>query len=312
VRQQLNERGVALALVLWLLVIRGTVAAAVVGSTRRESQVLINARARAVAGYAAESGIVAAMAQLQRRIGAAGPDQQAAAWAGVAHDIAGLEEVSLGSARFTVVLENLSGRLDLNQAQPEALAGLFSQFTSGLTARAVLDALLDWRDGDDLVRPQGAERDAYVRSGSPYVPRNAPLSLIEEFRRLPGVSEPFARALDPYITVSGDLRIDVNGASEPVLASIPGIGPTGARAIVSRRRSAGPFTSIADVQSFLGRRYGGAAAAAPVPGLMVSPSRVLLLSRGWSEGHPLTHEIQAAYAVVGQQLRLQSWREQDL
>jgi general secretion pathway protein K len=312
VRRRLNERGIALALVLWLVVILGAVAAAVVGSTRRESQVLINARARAVARYSAESGVVVALAQVERRIGSAGPDQQAAVWAGIAHDIAGLGEMSLGSGRFSVVLENLSGRLDLNQAPPEALAGLFSQFTSGLTARAVLDALLDWRDGDDLVRPQGAERDAYLRSGSPYVPRNAPLSLIDEFYRLPGVSEAFARAVDPYITVLGDLRVDVNGASEPVLASIPGIGPTGARAIISRRRSAGPFSSLADVQSFLGRSHGGAAAAAPVPGLMVSPSRVLLLSRGWSEGHPLTHEIQAAYAVVGQQLRLQSWRERDL
>lgn len=312
-RRRLDEQGVALALVLWLLVILGTVAAVVAGSTRRESQVLINARARLQARCAAESGIIAAVTRVQRRIGvASGPAQQAAAWAEVDHDIANLVKVRLGDVRFSVALENLSGRLDLNQAQPEALVGLFSQFTSGLNARAVLDALLDWRDADDLVRPQGAERDAYLRSGSPYVPRNALLSLIDEFHRLPGVSESLARALDPYITIAGDLRIDVNGASEPVLAAIPGIGVTGARAIVARRRSAGPFTSIADVQSFLGRRHGGSAAAAPVPGLMVSPSRVLLVSRGWSEGHPLTHEIEAAYAVVGQQLRLQSWRERDL
>jgi len=38
----------------------------------------------------------------------------------------------------------------------------------------------------------------------------------------------------------------------------------------------------------------------------------LLVSRGWMPGHPLTHEIEAGYALVGQRLRLQSWRERDL
>lgn len=300
-------------LVLWLVVALGAVAVAVVGSTRRESGVLLNARARTVARYAAESGIVAAVALLHRRMTAAyGPAQQVLALSGVDRELTELQEVSLGNGRFTVALTNLSGRLDLNQAQSEALVGLFSQFTSSKNARAIGDALQDWRDADDLVRPEGAEQDFYRRAGSPYVPRNAPLNRPDEFRWVHGVTDSLARAVAPYITVNGDLRIDVNAAPERVLAATPGIGPTGARAIEGRRRGGGLFTSVAEVQSFLGRRYGGPSDAVPVPGLAVSPSRLLLVSRGWMPGHPLTHEVQAAYAVVGQQLRLQSWRERDL
>lgn len=42
------------------------------------------------------------------------------------------------------------------------------------------------------------------------------------------------------------------------------------------------------------------------------PSRILVASRGWLEGHPLTHEIQAVYAVVGGALTLVRWRERTL
>jgi hypothetical protein len=46
--------------------------------------------------------------------------------------------------------------------------------------------------------------------------------------------------------------------------------------------------------------------------VVTTPTRLLLISRGWQEGHPLTHEIQAAYAVLGQRLVLQFWWERDL
>lgn len=307
-----GERGVALALVLWLLVILGAVAAAVVGSTRSASNVLVNARARTIARYAAESGVVAGVAVLQQRmVGAYTPGQQVLALREVDREFAQLRDVPLGRARFAVVLTNLSGRLDLNQAEPATLVGLFSQFTSPAAAGAVVDALQDWRDADDLVRPNGAESEAYQHAGSPYVPRNAPLNRLDEFRRVRGVTDSLAMAVAPYVTVDGDLLIDINAAPEAVLAAVPGIGPAGARTLVARRTGSGLFTTLAEVQSLLGRG-GGRSAALPIPGLTVAPSRLLLVSRGWVPGHPLTHEIQAGYAVVGQRLRLQSWRERDL
>lgn len=39
------------------------------------------------------------------------------------------------------------------------------------------------------------------------------------------------------------------------------------------------------------------------------PSRILVVSRGWLDGHPLSHEIQAVYALVGRELTLVRWRE---
>jgi hypothetical protein len=42
------------------------------------------------------------------------------------------------------------------------------------------------------------------------------------------------------------------------------------------------------------------------------PSRVIVISRGWLRGHSLTHEIQAVYAIEGNQLTLVRWTERDL
>src|SRR5207244_912378 len=54
-----TRRGVALALVLWLVVLLGVLASGVIVATRDATGAAANLRARAVGRYAAESGIVA-------------------------------------------------------------------------------------------------------------------------------------------------------------------------------------------------------------------------------------------------------------
>jgi len=56
----LRERGVALMLVLWLIVVLGAIAVGVGALAREESNVVGNVRTRAAARYAAESGGVLA------------------------------------------------------------------------------------------------------------------------------------------------------------------------------------------------------------------------------------------------------------
>jgi general secretion pathway protein K len=303
-----GRRGVALVLVLWLIVVLGAITAAVVASSRSGSQVLVNARTRIVARYASESGIVAARPLLQQLAFAYSPSQQVLAITALNGAMQDLQEVDLGAARFGVTLTDLNARLDLNQSDPEAVVGLISEFTSRSAAQSIGDALLDWRDGDDLVRSQGAEKEAYQRAGSAYVPRNAPLTRLDELLRIRGVTDSLAQMLDPYITVNSDFRLDVNAAPEPVLAAFPGIGIGGARELIARRQS-GPFTSVSEVLTLLRAGSGGADGQLPV--LAVAPSRLLVTSRGWMPGHPLTHEIEAVYAVGQRQLTLVSWRERD-
>ena len=48
------------------------------------------------------------------------------------------------------------------------------------------------------------------------------------------------------------VRIDLNSSNEKDLSSLPGIGPTRARAIVSRRRAHGPFGAVEDLRAIAG------------------------------------------------------------
>lgn len=52
--------------------------------------------------------------------------------------------------------------------------------------------------------------------------------------------------------------------------------------------------------------------AAAAGSVINEPSRILVISRGWLRGQPLTHEIQAVYAIEGNSVTLVRWQERDL
>ena len=283
----LRRRGVALMLVLWLMVVLGVIATAVATASHGETTLVSNLRARVTARYAAESGVALATGRLERLLAeAARPDLD--------RDFTALREVPFGDARFGVVVVDLNARLDLNRSDPQTLLAFFSQFTDRGRAERVVAALEDWKDADDRPRPRGAEAREYAAARSPFVPRNAPLDRLDDFAHLLGAGDSLAFAVAPFVTVDGDGLVNVNSAPEPVLAALPGIGVAEARALVARRAGGETLTTTT------------------IPHGVVAPTRLLIVSRGWLGGHPLTHEIQAVYGVAGSRLYLLAWRERDL
>jgi len=304
------RRGIALMLVLWLVVLLGVIAVAIVPATRGESTLALNLRARAVARYAAESGLESAKASLDRLLATGqGSRERALALRDLSTTFRELREVELGEARFSVAIEDLNARLDLNRSDDASVLALFSQFLEGAEASRVTDALLDWRDADDLVRGHGAEAVDYRRAGLPLLPSNRPLRDVMELRHVMGVTDSLADAVAPYVTVDGDGRVNINSAPESVLAALPGLGRAGAHNLVSRRRAGDVFTSAVAVYHLF--QVSGDTPF-PLGRLATEPTRLLVSSRGWFQGHALTHEIQAVYEVTGRRIILRGWRERDL
>lgn len=303
-----TRRGVALMLALWLIVVLGAIAAGVAAATRSEADRTLAVRARSVARYAAESGVEAARSEIARLL-TGSPEERVASLRRLDEALAPLHESDVGDGRFDVTAVDLGGRVDLNQARDETLRGLLTEFTSDDASRALVAALRDWRDPDDVALAGGAEAGDYRRAGSPFVPTNGALRMVDELTRIRGFDDSLARAVAPYVTVDGAARINVNAAPETVLAAVHGVGPTRARALLDRRESEGVFTSLSEVLEVLG---GGAAGASALLELDVVPTRILVISRGWQPGRPLTHEIQAVFELSGANLRLAGWRERDL
>ena len=246
-----ERRGVTLMLVLWMIVVLGGVAAAVTGGTRTTSEMTANARARAIARYAAESGIVAAVASLEEQMDRAGEDMLArrAVLNDAERAMKDVSTFSMGDADTRVVMVDVSARIDINAAPEPLLAALFAR--GGRATEAASAARAIRRHIDSL--PGQAQ---LLRS-------------LDEAAALRGVGSAVIGAAAEWLTVDGDGQINRTTASPVVRGLARG-------------------------------------------SLIDEPSRILLIARGWQHGHPLTHEIQAVYAVQGNQLAFVRWRERDL
>jgi len=288
-----SERGVALMLVLWLILVLAAVAAAAVAAVRRQSDVVVNLRTTAQARAAAESGVVVAVHELRTSFAATATFADLpGAYSAVADALDRLGVQRLGDARFQVAVVDLNSRIDLNNADEATLVAFLGSLVGEDGARGLAEALLDWRDPDGTPRPMGAEAAAYAAGGSGFVPPNGPLRRLEELLRIRGFTDSIADAIAPYVTVWGDGRLNVNTAPERVLAAFPGIGPGSASSLAERRgaRGLGSVTALRDELS-----QGGGA----VPPLVGVPQRVLIVSRGWVEGQPLTLETQVVLQLQG-------------
>jgi general secretion pathway protein K len=147
----------------------------------------------------------------------------------------------------TVRLEAAGSKLDVNAATPEMIASLLR--TLGEPDGRVLemtDALMDWRDTNDVELPSGAERAWYEQS-SRALPRNGPLADVRELALVRGFEE-LSRFAPVFATEPG--RVSLAHASAEVLSAVPGITRETADLIASL---AAEGTPVSDVSVIAGR-----------------------------------------------------------
>jgi general secretion pathway protein K len=127
-----------------------------------------------------------------------------------------------GDVRLKVADE--AGRIDLNAADPQLLAGLYIAVgATSLSSQSFANRVVDWRDIDSDVSVGGAEANEYSSGERGYVPPNLPFHSVEELRYLLGLSRTDYERLAPYLTVfSGHAKVDPIAASEKVIRAIPG------------------------------------------------------------------------------------------
>jgi general secretion pathway protein K len=208
------QRGIALVLALWLTILLTVIASGFAFSMRSEIVAARNALSLSRARAAADGAVERTLYELGR-------PRLADAWSADG----GRHVWKDGEIDIWTSAVDESARIDLNVANEALLKGLLTS-AGGLddsTATRVLDAIVDWRDADDLKRPNGAEEADYRAAGLTYVPPNAPFETVGELARVLGVTPAlYARVAGSLTVYSRQAGINPQTASRDVLLAIPG------------------------------------------------------------------------------------------
>ncbi len=201
------QRGAALLLVMWLILLLSGLVAGYAMAARIESM-QGNGLARSVAAReAARAGVEYAVSRMLD----ADPQQR---WEADGRDY----RFDFDGAQLEVSVRDESGKIDLNSAAPDLLAGLFRGVGEPReSATRLAGAVVDWRDDDSLTQVSGGAEDAnYAAAGLPWGAKDAPFETVAELEQVLGMRPALFRSVAPYLTVH-------SGAALPNAAFADGV-----------------------------------------------------------------------------------------
>lgn len=248
-----RNRGFAMILVIWSLILLTSLATGFSQAVRHENRSAADlatiVRAEAAATAALHSAVLALDAQ----------EDSDRPWRADGRP----HEIDWPAAGITVRVHSENGRIDLNRAPVELLAGLFEQLFPGQDAETLAAALVDWRDRDDEAGTGGSEQTSYTQAGFAYTPPNRPLHSVDELSQVMGFDNAMVATTKPFLTVhSRQPRINALSADLVVLTAVPGVDPDVAQAFLRQRdeaiaRDENPdFTLLRDGRRYLDTRIG--------------------------------------------------------
>ena len=140
--------------------------------------------------------------------------------------------LTVGGCSLLVRESSEGKRINLNSAADDAIR---KQLRQGLgedhqeEADQVTDALLDWRDLDDLVRSDGAEKDFYEQEGLSYEPADGPFKNLTEMLLVRGVTPELFWGDASVVASSGqdDQGDDEDAGQAPIFSLINAFTITG-------------------------------------------------------------------------------------
>lgn len=153
------------------------------------------------------------------------------------HDEKAYRDVPLGGGSYSISYEmdGLQGKknvyygvtgeeskINLNKASRELLKS-FLETAGGLDSIAATElaaALCDWRDVDDDPLTGGAENSYYKSLDPPYPCHNGDFESVREALLVKGMGYELFLRLEPYMTVYGTGKVNINTANAAVLKSV--------------------------------------------------------------------------------------------
>lgn len=249
-----SRRGVAMLAALWLVVGISVVALefSLVGRERRSFGIGAVDRAH---GSAAALG---AFAMTQAKLEAAlrvFPSTATGSLARLRASDPWLDVDSLYSGTIvvdrtgvTVEVVDLGTKLNVNTLSETEWKTFFTNLIGDFVkSDALAQAIVDWRDPDDIPRVQGGERDDYIKAGLLRLPSNQLFRDVEELLDVKGMTPEIYALVSPYLTTLGAAQVNLNSAPVPVLRVLTGMTDEILARILSQRSRGARIASVAEI-----------------------------------------------------------------
>lgn len=209
----MHQRGMALVIVLWLIVLLGMIATGHASNVHSETRLAMRHIESAKARTLAEAGIQRAIASLLLQ----NSDSE---W-----PVNGmLQKLDIDGREISIAIRDATGLVDLNVADAGLLGALLA--TAGgdpLQQETLVDAILDWRDPDNFTHLHGAEDADYSAAGLTWTARDAAFSSVDELRYVIGMTPERFAAIAPYVTVySGSAGLNLEYAPPFLIRMLSG------------------------------------------------------------------------------------------
>ncbi len=252
-----SQSGVALLMVLWVLTLLMVIVLSFSFTARTETQSTLAFKEGVEKRFLAEAGIERGIIELfHRKQNRTVPGSEVWKTDGTIY------KDSLGSGYYSASIRDESGKMDINMVSEVLLKNLL--INSGVSpeeADAIVDAIMDWRDKDDLHRLHGVESDYYMSLPASYKAKNANFDTLEELLLVKGITGEILygsaekKGIIDLITVnSRSNKININAASKEVLAAIPGMSSELADAVITYRESM-EISNTQEIQGVIGSAY---------------------------------------------------------
>lgn len=236
-----HDQGIALVVVLWFLALLSVLILTFSGNTRIEFHIALNEEQTAEARAIADAGVTFAI------LGMLDPSPTTR-WRADGEN----RELQFGGGTIRVAVQDECGKIDLNEAPPDLLAGLFHTLGLSETETNQLVTAILTRRADVLGPGRSVSETDFVLTAQQI---QKPFMAIDEFRRLPGVTRALFERLKPFLTVySGQAGVNPLTASTEVLESLPGATPDMVAAYIAARSALGsdstplpPLVGVSDI-----------------------------------------------------------------
>lgn len=223
-----RQRGIALVLVLWILLLVTVSTGAYTMTARMDTLEAHTVLSGTQARLAAEAGINLAVLSLRD------PNEETRLIPDGRTYMIDYEGI-----RVEVQVTDERGKLDVNAASEETFVNLLTAHGMDQgNAEYLAAAIEDWADPDEIERANGAELQSYEAQGLAVGPANRAFVMVEELLQVLGMSWDLYSRLAPALTVhSGAPLPDPAYASAEALQALPNMSQQEALNFVQERHS---------------------------------------------------------------------------